>query len=172
MPKLNTKLANKVQNAEPVHDAGFELLPAGPYLARLRSVEARQSTNGHPQWSVRWEEIHNFDHERFPGMQFMDLNLPQDKMPASYDKGQDKWDKYQRMCEGRLAAFFEALGYTADSDTDEMLGEWAVIVVSQSTIQRGPKQGEKRNEVRDVQAIPDDLEIPEVDDDYDSEETF
>lgn len=172
MAKLNAAEAQKVQNTEPVRGGAFELLPAGSYLARLRSVEARQSTNGHPQWSVRWEEIHDFDHERYPGMQFMDLNLPQAKMPSNYEKGPDKWEKYQGMCRGRLSAFFDALGYTADSDTDEMIGEWAVIVVSQTTIQRGPKQGEKRNEVRDVQPIPDDVEIPEVEDEFDEEETF
>lgn len=172
MAKLNTKDAQAVQNTDPITSGEFELLPAGPYLARLRSVEARQSTNGTPQWSIRWEEVHDLDGNRYPGVQFQDLNLPQAKMPSTYQNGQDKWEKYQNMCRGRLAAFFEALGYTADSDTDEMIGEWAIIEVTQVTIQRGPKQGEKRNEVRSNQPVPDDVEIPEVADGFDEEETF
>ena len=167
MPKLPTRDAARVEKATAVIGGDYELLKAGHYLARLRSVEARSSTNGHPQWSVRWEQIHDLEHNRFPGIQFQDLNLPQATMPPSYEKGEEKWGKYQAMCEGQLKAFFEGLGYTADSDTDEMIGEWAIIHVGVQTIARGPKQGEKRNVVQGVVEIPADMEIPEVDEEDD-----
>ncbi|QXJ40733.1 hypothetical protein [Curtobacterium phage Parvaparticeps] len=164
MPRLQDNMANAVENTEATHGGDFEPLPAGKYLARLAKVEERNTRAGAPAWNAEFEEIHRLeDLEKQPGRQWLNLNLPQGKkMPQSYTKGQEKWDQYQNLSKGRLAAFFEAFGFTADSDTDEMIGEWAVIVLTITTIQQGPKAGQRTNSVQDIQLVPEDVEIPEV----------
>lgn len=168
MPKLDSKTAAAVESSEAVHGGDFEPLLPGRYLARLSNVEVRDQKNKHGalQWNAEFEEIHSLETgERQIGRQWLNLTLPSSaKPPASYANGPEKWEKYQNLLRGRLAAFFEAFGYTSDSDTDEMLGEWAVIKVSQRTIETGPKQGQITNQVDDVLPVPEDVELPEVDD--------
>jgi len=175
MPKLASKIANATESAEVVHGGGdFEPLPKGKYLAKLTEVSVRDEKNKYdaPQWSAEFQEIHTLDGEKQPGRQWLNLTLPTtSKMHPAYANGQEKWEKYQAMLLGRLKAFFEAFGYTPDSDTDEMLGEWAVITLSISTIQSGPNQGKLRNEVTDIEEVPEDFEAPE-DSEYDENDAF
>jgi len=172
MPKLDKKTAAAVETTEAAHGGDFEPIAPGNYLARLAGVEARDETNKYDltQWSAEFEEIHSLDGVRQPGRQWLNLTLPGGNTPpASYANGAEKWEKYQNMLRGRLAAFFEAFGYSSDSDTDEMVGEWALITIGIRTIQSGIRQGEKTNEVKDIQPVPDDVELPEDDS---AEETF
>jgi len=164
MPKLDSKTAKTVGDTEATHGGDFPLLEPGDYLARLAGVELREPNKyDAAQWSAEFEEIHALDGTRQPGRQWLNLTLPSSNTPhPKYENGADKWEKYQNMLRGRLSAFFEAFGYSADSDTDEMLGEWAKIHIKQGTIQSGPKLGEKRNEIDDINPVPDDVELPEV----------
>lgn len=164
MPKVSAAIAAQVEEAESVQ-GGFEPITPGHYLGRLAKVDVRDN-NGKASWSAEFEEIHTLDGEKIPGRQWLNLNMPigaqGDPAPAWYEKDQKAWDSYQRMSNGQLKAFFEAFGYTPDSDTDEMLGEWAILVIGIATIQKGARQGEKTNRVNGIKPVDDSVEIPDV----------
>lgn len=167
MPKLDSRLSSKVDETEATHGGNFEPIAAGKYIARLEGVSVRDELNKFDaaQWSAEFSNLTALDDgSTAPGRQWLNLTLPttNEKHPK-YEKDAGKWENYQNMLFGRLAAFFEAFGYTADSDTDEIVGEWAVITVSIRTIQSGPRKGEKTNSVDDIEEVPEGVEIPEVD---------
>ena len=171
MPKLAAKTRKKVEKAEAVK-GGFDALPPGKYVAELSEVEATTSSAGNPMWKVQFNEVHNLDGERMPGRQFYNLMLPQDKMPEDYTPKNSKkspeeaWADYQRLCEGRLKQFFEAFGFTVDSDTDEMIGERCVLIIGVRTIQSGNRKGEKGNDVNGIEPF-DSVNFEGEDDDDD-----
>lgn len=163
MPKLAPAAAKAVEAAEAVHGGGdFEPLPEGKYLGRLSDVKVRDQLNkyGAPQWSAEFQDLHDLvSLETAPGRQWLELTVPTgSKVPGNYTNGPEKWAKYQAMVQGRLNAFFEAFGYTPDSDTDEMLNEWAILTVKITTIQQGPKEGQLTNRVVDIEAVPEDFD--------------
>lgn len=150
MPQLPKKIAKNVESAEAVH--GFSLLTPGKYFARLLAVRADETNDGNPMWVAEFDQLHSVvDKSKAPGRQWWNLNLPLSEMPANY-RNPDKFEQAQEMSLGRLKAFFEAFGYEVDSDTDEMLGEIAVISVGIRTIQNGARTGEKVNSVNDIQS--------------------
>lgn len=164
MPKLNKKVAKAVDKAEAVH--GFSLLTPGKYFAKLTEVKADTTKDGAPMWVAEFSDLRPVDGgDKVPGRQWWNLNLPQDDMPKSYDKGADKWEASQRMATGRLKAFFEAFGYEVDSDTDEMLGEVAVLTIGIRTIQQGARQGDKANTINDIESVDEFGGAPETDGD-------
>lgn len=166
MAKLAAKDRKKVKAAKAV-SGSFEPLKPGKYFADLREVEPKVSGNGNAYWNIQFENIRNMGGEKQPGRQFYTLMLPIDEMPEDYEKGEEKWEQYQSLTEGRIKAFFEAFGYTVDSDTDEMIGDTAIIQVGIETIQRGARAGEKTNRVNAVLPLGD-HEVPgEEEDDGD-----
>ena len=182
MPKLPSTTAKAVDKTDAIHDSGtFEPLAPGDYLARLREVSVRDNTDkyGQTMWSVEFDDLHSVEtHETAPGRQWMNLTVPlgPKKVHPSYTGTPEKWATYQNMAMGRLKAFFESFGYTTDSDTDEMLGEYAVITVRTRTIQSGPREGQLTNEVTGVKALDDagidDLDEYGIDLDADNEGAF
>lgn len=163
MPKLSANAAKAVAAAEEVHGGGdFEPLPDGKYLARLADVSVRDELNRYdaPQWSAEFQDLHSMEtQELAPGRQWLSLTVPTgSKMHPSYENGPEKWAKYQAMVQGRFKAFFNAFGYTTDSDTDEMINEWAVITLRTVTRQQGKNAGKRVNEVFDIEAVPEDLD--------------
>lgn len=171
MPKLAAGLAKRVETAEAQHSSGgdFELLTPGVYLAQLREVTVREKPNKHGAaiWSTEYHNLHNLETgQKYPGRQWYDftLPLPQDKPTTVYlNEGgtPEKWEKYQIRLQGLLKGFFESFGYSVDSDTDELLGEWALITVKIGTIQSGVNQGKQRNEVTGIEALPEDFDFEE-----------
>ena len=160
MPKLAAKDRKKVEKAEALGDGDFPLIPPGKYIAELTGVEARTSAAGNPMWVAEFSEITGPDGETFPGRQWYNLNLPTTPTPPDgyVPKGREKdpvkaWESYQNMCSGRIKGFFEAFGYSADSDTDEMIGERCVITIGERVINQGPKAGQKANQVNGVAAL-------------------
>lgn len=150
MPKLAAKVKKKVAAATAV-TGEFEPLKPGKYIATLNEVEAKNSSAGNPMWVAEFGDIRDLDGETQPGRQWYNLNLPTtDTPPEGYAKGDEKWVQYQRMCEGRLKAFFEAFGYEVDSDTDEFIGDDVVLVIGVRTISNGPRTGERTNSVNAV----------------------
>lgn len=156
MPKLAAKDRKKVDKAEAV-SGGFDLLKPGKYIAELSDVEAKSSNSGSPMWVAEFSEIHDLDGDRYPGRQWYNLNLPTtDTPPEGYTPKNSKkspeeaWANFQQLCAGRLKAFFEAFGFTADSDTDEMIGERCVLQIGIRTIQQGARAGEQTNTVNGV----------------------
>ena len=175
MPKLPKKMAKAVANTEPSTGGDFPLMDPGWYYVQLQEVEALDG-NYAPRWNVVLHNIHKQEEdksvgEKQSGKQWLNINIPDDgPAPANYTNGDKKWAAFQSMSKGQLAMFFEGFGYSADSDTDEMLGEWALAKIGIRTIQRGDRKGEKTNEVKQLVPVPDDFEAP--DDDEGSDETF
>lgn len=149
MPKLNAEMSKSVAEAE-TSTGEYSLIEPGRYFAVLSNVETRDGKYG-PQWSAEFHEIVSADGKRQPGRQWYNLNVPVDgHMPSNYLNGEDKWMKFQEVNRSRLKQFFEAFGYTTDSDTDEMIGNSAVIEIEIRTIQNGPRTGERVNGVKGV----------------------
>jgi len=167
MPKLSDQAAKAVSNTEPTGGGDFEPLKPGKYYACLSGVEERTSRAGRPYWSAEFTRLRRVDDDSpAPGRQWLQLNIPtSESAPRGYDGGQEKWAKFQAACKGRLAQFFEAMGFTPDSDTDEMIGEWAILQVSVDTINQGPRTGQATNRVEALSAVPDDFEPGDIGDD-------
>lgn len=168
MPKLSGAASKRVEKAEARHENGgeYEALPVGDYLAQLREVSVRDKTNkyGAAVWSAEFHNLYNLEsQDRAPGRQWLNLTQPSaiDKIPSAYKNGPEKWEKYQTMLDGLLKGFFESFGFTTDSDTDEMLGEWVIITLGHRTIQEGPKAGKVTNEVTGIKALPEDFDLEE-----------
>lgn len=163
MPKL-TKKHQKAAAAADIPGDGFSLLEPGKYIATLSKVEAKTSQAGNPVWNAEFTDITNLDGDTFPGRQWLNLNLPIDTMPDTYrpddtdEVREKKWAQYQALSAGRLHGFFEAFGFTVDSDTDEMIGEKALLTIGVGTIQRGPKAGQETNQVNNIEPLPDDFD--------------
>lgn len=170
MAKLSAKNRKKVAKSEAV-TGSFEPLAPGKYVANLREVEAKMSNNGNPMWAIQFDKIHNLDGESQPGRQFYNLMMPIDKMPEDYAKGEEKWEQYQALTAGRIKAFFEAFGTDEDADTDDLIGEKVCLVIGISTIQAGPRKGEKTNRVNAVLHIDEAGDV-EIEDDEDDEDKF
>lgn len=180
MPKLSATTAKAVNAVEARHESGgsFEPLEPGRYVAKLAEVTTVDPNKyGAIVWNAEFQDLASLTtKDPAPGRQWLRLTLPSDPkagIPASYTNGPDKWDKYQAMLLGLLHGFFESFGYTTDSDTDEMIGEYAVIEVGIRTIQSGAREGEKTNEVKGVFPLPEDLDLSEFGiDNGDAEEQF
>lgn len=150
MPKLDKTMLKAVESAE-VTTGEFSLIEPGRYFATLAKVEVRDANYGGTQWSCEFHDITDINGQKQPGRQWLNLNLPvAGAMPATYTNGEDKWQKFQAVSAARLKQFFEAFGYTTDSDTEEMIGEQAVIEIEIRTIQSGPRRGEQVNGVKAV----------------------
>lgn len=175
MAKLNAKDRKKVAKAE-ANSGEFQPYPPGKYIGALSEVEVKTSGNGNPMWNVTFTDITTLDGESMPGRQWYTLMLPQDKMPEGYTprnskkSPEDAWATYQDLTAGRIKAFFEAFGYSEDSDTDEMIGDKVILQIGIETIQQGAKKGQKTNRVNAVLPLDDDtvdrLADEDTDDDF------
>lgn len=176
MPKLAAKDRKKVEKAEAT-GGDFQPIKPGKYVAELSEVKAVVSAAGNPYWQAEFHEIHDLDGEKVPGRQWYQMMLPTtDTPPDGYKPGGKEkdpakaWAIYQGLCAGRIKSFFEAFGYTPDSDTDEMIGEQVVLQIGIRTIQNGPRTGEQSNEVKNV--FPLDSVNYEGAEDEDGEDEF
>ena len=177
MPKLDKKTQKRVEKAEPIVGGNFEPLPVGKYVGTLSKVEAQATNAGGSMWVAEFTDLHSLDGTTYPGRQWYNLNLPDyGEMPADYrpkrgtKSPEEAWEIAQSLAEGRLKAFFEAFGYTVDSDTDEMIGERCLVHVGRRTIQQGPRKGEITNQVNGVEALPDDLDPEDFSSDEDDDQ--
>ena len=125
MPKLKSVLAKKVAKAEAA--SGSILLPEGRYAARLLEVVQKEGQKA-PYWQWTFGDLHDEDGNSHPGRQWNNTSLSENAL-------------------GFLKASFEAFGYTEDSDTDEMIGEWVVLHLIQEPIAQGRNAGQVRNAV-------------------------
>lgn len=178
MAKLNAKDRKKVDKSEAV-TGEFKPMPPGKYVAELAEVETRVSGKGNAYWNAEFNNIHSLDGDKQPGRLWYMIMLPVDKMPADYkaddpnltdEQRKEKWDNYQSLTAGRIKAFFEAFGYSLDSDTDEMIGDRVILQVGIETQQQGANAGQQRNRVNAVLPL-DDVDI-EFGDDEDGDDDF
>lgn len=169
MPKLEKKLAKQVEKTAPTH--GFALLTPGKYFGTLAAVTVETDRNDTTVWACEFKDLFQVEsREPASGRQWLRISHPNDDVPEGKDP--KKWATAQELNAGRLAAFFEAFGYTPDSDTDEMIGEKAILTIGIRTIQQGARTGEKVNDVKDIEAIPEDEEAPEAEDSGSDDDTY
>ena len=164
MPRLNAALRQMTENAT---ERSFGPIPAGKYVARL-TVEAKQSQSGNPYWNATYQDLEALDGRKQPGSQWLALNLPDDGpvpenyRPASSNKPPaEAWRARQEIAASRLKSWFHAHGFTVDSDTEEMIGSYAMITVVQETIQRGSRAGQVGNRVTFVEEVPAGFDEPQ-----------
>lgn len=164
MPKLSAAQVKKVEKAEPVTGSGFAPHSPGDYTFALKSVEAKQSAAGNPMWAIEFDKGQTLEGDELPGRQFYNLNFPTGPKPSATFKPElsenerlDRWTKYQTRLTGQIHAFFLAFGYTADSDTDEMLGERCIVTLGVETAQKGKRAGTPQNTVDGLKPIDGDV---------------
>lgn len=186
MPKLAKKTQSAVSKSEAAKsNAGYDLIPRGKYIATLTAV-TEEDTDFGPRWVAEFSEITNpVTGDVMPGRQWFNMPLPQDpkKVPADYEprprRGEKRtkaeaWAELQEFRTSVLKAFFDAMGYTEDTDTDEMVDDEAKaqIAIIQETAKSGNRKGDRFNRVKGVEPVPEDLEIPDPEENEEDEGEF
>lgn len=138
MPKLGKQKAASVADQE---TSSFEALPEGVYICSLKQVEVREGQKA-PYWSWEFEVIQPDEHEN--RKLWVNTSLADN-------------------AEWKLKEVFEAFGVPTTTDTDELIGQVAKLIVTQRTIERGARAGEIGNNVDRVLPYSGD------DDDWDGE---
>lgn len=144
MAKLNKEKAAATEAAE---SRDFSALPAGVYHCKLREVQterAGQPLTGAsgPYWIWVWDVR---SPEKYVGRRlFLNTSLSEGAL----------W---------KLKQVYTALGYTTDSDTDEMVGEMATLTVSTRVQEQGQRAGQLSNNVDNVGEFTGPAELAEVD---------
>lgn len=139
MPKLASDQARQAEQAhlEGPKDQG-PLVPEAMYLGKLKEVEVsnKPGPSGHHYWVWTFE----LQDEGYEGVEkALITSLSPD---AAFAVG------------GAFAAFH----VPADTDTDELLGQFAVLEISQVPIEKGSRKGELTNRVEKLHPVDGDLE--------------
>ena len=149
MPKLPTAQAKKTAKADAWESGGGrQLLDDGRYAGQLFSVVEREGRKA-PYWNWRFVNIHDIEGD------------PQGRVNLFLSTS------LSEAAAGGLKQAFDAFGYTTDSDTDEIVGEWAVLYVRQEVQEQGKNAGQRVNVVSGLAPFdPDDWafdpdEVPE-----------
>lgn len=131
MPHLPQEVQEQAEAAE---GSGFALLEPGPYVVRLADIDMTRSGPAGPGWS--WE---------------FDVIEMEDGTPPARS-GAKLWDYTSMSSKAawKVKQVFEAFGVPLDIDTDELIGELAVAVVSQQTQQKGKRQGQLVNNIEEL----------------------
>lgn len=138
MPKLPQNVQTAAENAET--GGGSAPLEDGIYVLRLHSVDVTGSGPSGPYWT--WE--------------FRVVEGPDGPMNGR----RRMWDRISlsEKAAWKLKEFYTAMGFTLDSDTDEMLGEHVQAYIIQAPIQSGAKAGQVGNEISEYMEIDEDWE--------------
>lgn len=143
--KLNKATQKKVAAQE---DRGeFEAVPAGVYECKLREVTPKDGTKA-PFWSWEFECVE----EEYKGRRFW-LNTSLSEAAL--------W---------KFKEVFKGFGVEPDTDTDDLVDEHVMLVISQGIIQAGSRKGEMGNNVDNVRPIGESDD--EDGDDGDEDEPF
>lgn len=149
IPKLDTTTANRVQTGAERADegGGFEILPEGWYVLRMRSVtvdELKTSKEpklvGCPMWKWEFEIPEGEEHA---GRRFWTNRI----LPA--DNGYQHADFMM----SKFAEPFTALGGSTEDDTDVLVGKLCKGYVLQKVIESGAKAGETTNQLEELMPV-------------------
>jgi len=135
VPKLNAAIQQQVANAP--ESGAFGPAPEGIYTVKLRQVEVRGDDN--PYWSTEWEIVADAAGDQTYAKRRLFENISLGEKSA--------W---------KMRQFFDAMGYTYDSDTDEMIGDVCQAVVVQREIEQGKRKGQIGNEIERWMPLPED----------------
>ena len=139
MPKLPAAVQSAAENAE--GGGGTSPLEEGLYLLRIRGVDVTGKGAAGPYWTWEFDVVQGVD---------------------GRSRGRKRlWDRISlsEKAAWRVKQFYEAVGFTFDSDTDEMLGEHVGAYVVQEPIQSGPKAGQMGNTIQEYRALDEDGDL-------------
>lgn len=138
MPKLDQKQQQQVASAP--ESGTYGPMPEGIYTVQLKNVAVTSPNGGgDPYWATEWVVQAAVDGDTaYKGRRLFE-NISTGEKSA--------W---------KMRQFFDAMGYTYDSDTDEMIGEVCQAVVVQRPIEQGKRQGQVGNEIDRWLPIPED----------------
>jgi hypothetical protein len=131
MPKLPKNIA---QAAEDAALQDFSALPAGTYLVKVREIDTAATTaKGGAKWVFQYDVIEG------------PLEVDED---ARRHNGR-LWEHcaLSEAAAWKLKQIFVALGFTLDSDADELVGELCQVVVIQEEITQGNRKGQMGNTI-------------------------
>lgn len=141
MPKLPKNIQKAAEDAE-VQD--FSPLPAGTYLAKVREIDtAATSQSGNPKWVFQFDVVDG----------------PEELDEGDRRSGGRLWEhcSLTENAAWKLKQIYTALGFTLDSDADELIGEPVRLVVVQEEINSGTRKGQMGNNIVSyLEADPDD----------------
>jgi len=145
MAKLDQKTADRVQQGADKADSGDrEAIPEGVYPLKLRGVEVRTLENskepklvGQPMWV--WEFEIPEDHEHTGSRFWTQRILP----PESGYQHADFMNL-------KFLEPFDALGASADTDTEDLIGRTCRGFITQIVAERGKRQGQTVNSLEDL----------------------
>ena len=144
MPKLSKEKAAAVNEAEGQGD--FEALPEGRYIAELTGVDGDGKGPKGPYWT--WQ----FDVVDVPGT------------AGEGHGGRKLWLTTSLGQDWAVKRAFEAFGVPADTDTDELITQVAVLMVSQREIEKGQRKGQLGNNVDNILPLTEEDEVPASED--------
>lgn len=125
MPKLSDDVARDAEVAAEDNDGRRELIPEGVYVGRLFEVSV--SDNAGPSGYHYWAWKFKLEDDGYKNReQWLITSLSPDSQFA-------------------IGGAFKAFGVPANTHTDELLGERALLKVSVSVAQKGSRAGEKVN---------------------------
>ena len=122
MPKLTDKQAKAAETAE----GGFKLVPDGAYLCELVSVKVIPGPTA-DQWEFTWKVADPDHDDNWQGVNLKD------------------WVSLGEASAWKMRQVFDAMGYSLDSDTDEMVGDQARLYVRKGKQEQGKNAGTMRN---------------------------
>jgi hypothetical protein len=138
MPKLNSEVATKVENAED----GFKPVDEGIYTLQLvEDVDVKEGKKG-PYWKWTFVIPEGMEHA---GRKFFTNTSLSD---AAYFK---------------LKETFTAFGVPTNTDTEDLVGQKVKALITITTIQGGARSGELGNEISKLLPLdtPDeDVKVP------------
>jgi hypothetical protein len=135
------KLTKEAQAAAEEAKEGYSLLPEGVYVVKLDEVDSTGQGDAGPYWTWIWKIVSDASGQPTSGTLWDRISL---SPKAAF----------------KVKQVFGAMGYTLDSDTDEMVGDECRVIVDQAEISSGKRRGEMGNNV--VQYLPLDEPVPAV----------
>jgi hypothetical protein len=144
MPKLDPDQRKAVDN---VDSSGFALLEPGRYIGQLVSVTTRPAVSADKFASWSWE---------------FDLTSPESA------KGRKQWanTSLSPAAAWKVREAFDALGFTTDSDTEEMIGESCALFVIQEEAEYGKKKGQQVNRVEKLAPLDEGEDAGDTSDEF------
>lgn len=139
MPKLNNDKAAAVKAAG---EADSLVLPEGLYKVKLTDVESKESGKGKPMWVWKFKTVELLDdptNKAVQGKEQWYFTVIQDNTLWDID---------------RVFASFEA---EPDTDTDELIGDEIVVMISQEVATGGKRKGKMTSVISDFFTLEDGL---------------
>lgn len=130
MPKLPSNIQKAADEAE---SRDFGAIPGGLYRIKVKEIDtAAKSGAGNDKWVFVAEVIGG----------------PNDLTLTDHNKRQ-LWEHaaLTEPAAWKIKQIFEALGFTLDSDADELLGETCLVMVSEAEIEQGARKGQMGNNI-------------------------